>query len=140
VRYAALHGVLQESESPEMETLWNRIKDNQDYYLMEDEVDGIIKAHEDSNYAFLLEESYFTSLRTRNSSVKDLICDFVRAEEYFFTSIYALPFQKGSPYLKRMSVGYVGLLLLRINRDQTSRVLFPGRNPPILCISESDMS
>ncbi|ELU17082.1 hypothetical protein CAPTEDRAFT_194620 [Capitella teleta] len=109
-RYAALHGVLKESEHPDMKTLWNRIKDNQDYYLMNNEIEGIRKTHGDSNYAFLLEESYFTSLRTRNSSVSELVCDFVRAEEYFFRSMYAFPFQKDSPYLKRISVGLLRII------------------------------
>lgn len=72
---------------------------------MESEAEGITRAYNDRNYAFILEESYFISLRSRNSSVRNFVCDFVRAEEYFFQSIYAFPFQKDSPYLKLMSVG-----------------------------------
>ena len=57
------------------------------------------------NYAFLVEQSYYDTLGSKdNMSFANESCSFARAEEPFFMSMYAFPFQKNSPYIKQFSI------------------------------------
>lgn len=76
-------------------------------YLTSSELEGIMRAHRDPNYAFLVEQSYFWSLGASNTSLRHSLCDFSLAQETFLTSMYALPFRRDSPYLKEVSLGWV---------------------------------
>jgi len=90
--------------------IWRKVsKDPRAAGLVDDAKDGLEKVLSDRSYAFLVEKSYYDTIKSKNVSFANKSCEFARAEENFFAAMYAFPFQKGSPYVMQFSVGFVFL-------------------------------
>lgn len=81
---------------------WDRVVSS-DAVLYKDAADGLKRALNKQSYAFLVEKSYYDTLKSKNESFSHRSCDFARAKESFLNILYAFPMRKNSPYLQLFS-------------------------------------
>ena len=82
-------------------SLWEKVKEKQEYYLFQNDMEGLTNVLTKPNYVALIENLFYQHLDSENGSLK---CQLVRAEREILPSFFALPFQKKSPYVAAFSV------------------------------------
>ena len=102
LHHSSEHSLFENSERGTLyHSLWEKVKEKQEYYLFQNDMEGLTNVLTKPNYVALIENLFYQHLDSENGSLK---CQLVRAEREILPSFFALPFQKKSPYVAAFSV------------------------------------